>query len=145
MTADLRERVARAIEAAYSDFPRAHPCTIADAVLAELGLTQAEPVAWSLSRFICDDDGRAIGTDETEVRWQSECPDADEGWAPLYAAPQPRSVATEQVTPAASAEDVMFVDELLRQSGLAGPTMKDAWQRIRASLTSATPTTGVGK
>jgi hypothetical protein len=49
--------------------------------------------------------------------------------APLRAAP-PR--------PQASAEDVMFVDELLRQSGLAGPMMKAAWQRIRASL-------GVGK
>ena len=46
--------------------------------------------------------------------------------AALLAAKQPR--------PQASAEDVMFVDELLRQSGLAGPTMKAAWQRIKASL-----------
>jgi hypothetical protein len=50
-------------------------------------------------------------------------------WA---AAPQPQ----------ARAEDVALVDELVRQSGLAGPTIKAAWQRIEADMIRLL---GVGK
>jgi hypothetical protein len=46
----------------------------------------------------------------------------------LAAAPQP------QASPQASAEDVALVGGLVRQSGLAGPTIKAAWQRIEADM-----------
>lgn len=46
---------------------------------------RGEPVAWSRTGTIHDDDGRPIGEDEIEVHWGSEAP--DEGWSPLYDAP----------------------------------------------------------
>jgi hypothetical protein len=47
----------------------------------------ARPVAWALDGLIRDDDGTPIGTDETRIRWQAECPDHSEGWMPLYNGP----------------------------------------------------------
>lgn len=47
---------------------------------------EQKPVAWGQNRFIHDDDGYAIGTDEPELVWSNERPD-DDGWFPLYATP----------------------------------------------------------
>jgi hypothetical protein len=58
--------------------------TRAEAALKEAGAWDVVPVAWSLDGLIYDDDGTPIGTDETRVRWQAECPAPGEGWAPLY-------------------------------------------------------------
>lgn len=44
-------------------------------------------VAWSRTNSIRDANGYPIGTDATETRWQSECPDPNGGWAPLYDGP----------------------------------------------------------
>jgi hypothetical protein len=168
--ATLRERVARAIwarnesaswDAMGLELERSYYLEDADAVLAELGLAQAEPVAWV----------EAQDAIFTAPPWRATNPilysrQESPTMVPLYAAPQPQAaLLTNPYTgtprdyrdvesdpagvliqepgaplraapprPQASAEDVMFVDELLRQSGLAGPTIKDAWQRIRASL-----------
>jgi hypothetical protein len=43
-----------------------------------------------------------------------------------------KAATQPQSRPQASAEDVARVRELVRQSGLAGPTIKAAWQRIEA-------------
>lgn len=43
---------------------------------------EQEPVAWSRASFIEDDDGRQIGTDDPDLAWGKEPPDAV-GWSPL--------------------------------------------------------------
>ena len=45
-----------------------------------------EPVAWGCNRYIEDDNGFQIGTDEPELAWGKYAPD-DNGWWPLYTAP----------------------------------------------------------
>lgn len=49
---------------------------------------QQEPVAWGCNRYIEDDNGFQIGTDEPELAWGKYAPD-DNGWWPLYTSPQP--------------------------------------------------------
>jgi hypothetical protein len=78
---------------------------------------QAEPVAW---RYKVGGEWHASSRPPTAVAMWNDIEEV----VPLYTAPQPQ----------ASAEELVLVDELVRQSGLAGPTIKDAWQRIRASL-----------
>lgn len=51
-----------------------------------------EPVAWAHDRFIENDDGMRIGTDEPELQWGKYAPD-DDGWFPLYKSP-PTSFGT---------------------------------------------------
>ena len=50
---------------------------------------EQEPVAWGCSRFIEDDNGLQIGTDEPELAWGKFAPD-DNGWWPLYTTPPKR-------------------------------------------------------
>jgi len=65
--------------------------------LLKSGLEQSEPVAWTRSGFIEDDDGRYIGKDEPEVVWGKEHPDPYESeWYPLYERPQPRKPLTDE-------------------------------------------------
>jgi hypothetical protein len=45
-----------------------------------------EPVAWGCNRYIEDDNGFQIGTDEPELAWGKYAPD-DNGWWPLYTTP----------------------------------------------------------
>ena len=45
-----------------------------------------EPVAWGCNRYIEDDKGFQIGTDEPELAWGKYAPD-DNGWWPLYTSP----------------------------------------------------------
>ena len=56
----------------------------------ELGLdyepAQQEPVAWGCNRYIEDDKGFQIGTDDPELAWGKYAPD-DNGWWPLYKSP----------------------------------------------------------
>jgi hypothetical protein len=48
-----------------------------------------EAVAWTRTDAICDEEGRAIGTDEPRIVWGSEHPDPDgETWWPLYGGPR---------------------------------------------------------
>jgi hypothetical protein len=84
--ADLRERVARALA---REFAREEVwfgfLTEADAVLAELGQPQAEPVAWQYRR---NDSSEWV----TLPHWPCLLGDGDER-RPLYAAPQPQADA----------------------------------------------------
>jgi hypothetical protein len=80
-----------------------------------------------LARAIC---GITCKGFELEAAWPQYLPEADAALAELA----PELGGQPQAALQASAEDVTMVDELVRQSGLAGPTIKDAWQRIRASL-----------
>jgi hypothetical protein len=105
----------------------------ADAVLAELGLTQAEPVGEVWVKVIPENWGYTPREEITKVRWTGGEPPAG---TKLYAAPQPQ--------PQASAEDVALVDRAVRSCPFTDWEYA-AWQRIRASLMSATPTTGVGR
>jgi len=45
-----------------------------------------EPVAWGCNRYIEDDNGFQIGTDDPELAWGKYAPD-DNGWWPLYTTP----------------------------------------------------------
>lgn len=47
-----------------------------------------EPVAWAHDRFIENDEGMPIGTDEPELQWGRYIPDEDGGWFPLFTASQ---------------------------------------------------------
>ena len=47
---------------------------------------QQEPVAWGCNRYIEDDKGFQIGTDDPELAWGKYAPD-DNGWWPLYTSP----------------------------------------------------------
>lgn len=46
---------------------------------------EGKAVAWARDRFIVNDDGVRIGTDDPEIEWSKEAPDI--GWWPLFAAP----------------------------------------------------------
>ena len=53
------------------------------------------PVAWGCNRYIEDDNGFQIGTDEPELAWGKYAPD-DNGWWPLYTSPPQRQPLTEK-------------------------------------------------
>ena len=53
------------------------------------------PVAWGCNRYIEDDNGFQIGTDEPELAWGKYAPD-DNGWWPLYTSPPQRQPLTEE-------------------------------------------------
>jgi hypothetical protein len=52
---------------------------------------RGEPVAWGCNRYIEDDNGFQIGTDEPELAWGKYAPD-DNGWWPLYTTPPAQPV-----------------------------------------------------
>ena len=56
-----------------------------------------EPVAWGQTRYICDRDGRPIGSDDPILSWGAEPPE-DSGWWPLYAAPAPSAAQPAEPT-----------------------------------------------
>jgi hypothetical protein len=101
MAADLRNRIARAISVGMCDGPEGWVDCVdaADAVLAELGLTQAEPVAWIV--YGAEEDGEEAIQFACETKQQGFEHIHDqfaEGvhdaalWVvrPVYAAPQPQ-------------------------------------------------------
>jgi hypothetical protein len=113
MAADLRERVARTLCRENEGTDQSWPgyLTAADAVLAELGLTQAESVGevvhWG-------DDGVLL------YRGRDSMPPGTK----LYAALQPQP----------SAEDVALVGVAIKEHAARypGSATEAAWQRIRA-------------
>ncbi|MFN7883248.1 MAG: hypothetical protein ACK5PF_09580 [bacterium] len=126
---DLRERVARAIyehACIPGDFiwelldeqARDHWRPYADAVLAELGLTQAEPVAYVWKGVI-----GAMRRGQRAIDATLWSMPTGQAGVPLYAAP-PR--------PQASAEDVALVDRYVTAHKSLKTDLQDAWQRIRA-------------
>lgn len=56
---------------------------------------EQEPVAWGCNRYIENDNGFQIGTDEPELAWGKYAPD-DNGWWPLYASPPQRQPLTDE-------------------------------------------------
>ena len=56
---------------------------------------EQEPVAWGCNRYIEDDNGFQIGTDEPELAWGKYAPD-DNGWWPLYTTPPQRKPLTDE-------------------------------------------------
>ena len=60
-----------------------------NALKEELAQPEQAPVAWGCNRYIEDDNGFQIGTDEPELAWGKSVPD-DNGWWPLYTTPLPR-------------------------------------------------------
>ena len=85
-----------------------------------------EPVAWGCNRYIEDDNGFQIGTDEPELAWGKYAPD-DNGWWPLYTTP-----------PAAKRQWVGLTDEEFEDielgclSTVSGKIM--AMQKVEAKL-----------
>jgi hypothetical protein len=74
-----------------------------------------EPVAWGCNRYIEDDNGFQIGTDEPELAWGKYAPD-DNGWWPLYTTPpaQPAPVQ-EPVGVFREDDDIGYVDLMPHQ------------------------------
>ena len=60
-----------------------------------LAQPEQEPVAWGCNRYIEDDNGFQIGTDEPELAWGKYAPD-DNGWWPLYTTPPQRKPLTDE-------------------------------------------------
>jgi hypothetical protein len=123
MAADLRERVARALALCPSNLPGIQ----ADALIRELGLTQAEPAPnW------CPECGRRPRDPIGVLGCRN-------GFHREEATPQPQP----QARPQASAEDVARIDDFIKirlrcsiyglNPGSVG-WANEAWQRIRASL-----------
>jgi hypothetical protein len=86
MAADLRERVARAIASIDHDEPEHYAYAYfaeADAVLAELGLTQAEPVGYVWQGAI-----DALRRGERVVETLLWPKPTGQAGVPIYAAPQ---------------------------------------------------------
>jgi hypothetical protein len=135
-SADLRERVARAIYESRmipGDFhwddldakARAYWLQDADAVLAELGLTQAEPVAREAAVLVSYMDHAAFDSSALPAGMAASLRRLR---AMLAAAPQPQ--------PQASAEDVALVDIAMRGAcdELMGRPHMAAWQRLKGLL-----------
>ena len=79
-----------------------------------------EPVAWGCNRYIEDDNGFQIGTDEPELAWGKYAPD-DNGWWPLYTTPPAAQPAFVQEPVAwMSREDY---DDYLEESKVTSATV----------------------
>jgi hypothetical protein len=110
----------------------------ADAVLAELGLTQAEPVALP---YLCNGmrfkvmrykgAGELRGLPASLIGEWVAFVDATDG--KHLAAPQPQAAASSCPTPKVCAEDVALVDAEFRLTVADDSPAVTAWQRIRAS------------
>lgn len=79
-----------------------------------------EPVALAHDRFIENDDGMRIGTDEPELQWGKYVPDDDGGWFPLYTSPPP------------PAEVPLLTDDEIRRIYYSSPEMVEVYPFARA-------------
>lgn len=137
---DLLLRAAVAIDTATQPQPQALP----DAMRTVTDAMRADPeYAWgwhcNIAMAFVDEGGEHGMANHAAARFMRLLAGVEPAHElPAKAAPQP------QASPQASAEDLALVDEYLKGfTPFTGVFM--AWQRIRASLMSATPTTGVGR
>jgi hypothetical protein len=126
MAADLRNRIARAISAGMCDGPEgwADYIDAADAVLAELGLTQPKAaIAWQ--------EGYRAGVNDERIS------QANIGIAGFEAKVAPNRNNPYLTAPQASAEELLR-EALAGLEAYTGEATRQTQERIRASL-------GVGK
>ena len=93
MTQEVLKLALEALELHGKQYPHMVKGYCLDAITAikeALAQPEQEPVAWGCNRYIEDDNGFQIGTDEPELAWGKFAPD-DNGWWPLYTTPPQRT------------------------------------------------------
>ena len=97
-----------------------------DGACKECYAANAEPVAWGCNRYIEDDNGFQIGTDDPELAWGRFAPD-DNGWWPLYTTPPQRTMVplTEE-----EIEHIGMTHQSLRQ--VVRAVEKASWEKNHA-------------
>jgi hypothetical protein len=111
-----------------------------DGACKECYAASAEPVAWGCNRYIEDDNGFQIGTDDPELAWGRFAPD-DNGWWPLYTAP-PQRKQSEQAEPVSADPHTTTLRNLLEcclswepdACVLGNVTARQAVAALRAAL-----------
>ena len=95
---DLMQQALDALRQCEFTTPPAQRQIVKNALAAlneRLAQPEQEPVAWGCNRYIEDDNGFQIGTDEPELAWGKFAPN-DNGWWPLYTALQPAQPLTNE-------------------------------------------------